>query len=86
MVEARNYRHLHFFSAHFAGCGGTCASTASCKFLHALHDTAVKKFHCQACLMPLKTQEGINMHPSDPGWKNCTFRLARFLFYFVNGS
>ena len=56
------------------GCGGNCFSTSSCEFLHKLHDAACKQGHCQCCLMPLKRQCGVNMHPSGPGWKNCTFQ------------
>lgn len=67
----------------FSGCGGVCHSKSSCDFLHILHDTACKRFHCQACLMPLSHQQGINMHPSPPSWKSCAFRykdqLARYL-------
>jgi hypothetical protein len=33
--------------------------------------------------MPLSHQQGINMHPSCPGWRSCTFRykevVARYL-------
>ena len=69
--------------AYLLGCGGSCHSKSSCSFLHVLHDTACKKFHCQACLMPLSHQQGINMHPSCPGWRSCTFRykevVARYL-------
>jgi hypothetical protein len=36
-----------------------------------LHDSAFKKFHCQACLLPLSRIHGENIHPSKPGWKSC---------------
>jgi hypothetical protein len=56
------------------GCGGKCFSIGSCAFLRQLHDAACQGGHCQACLMPLARQQGINMHPSTPGWKNCAFK------------
>ena len=56
------------------GCGGNCPSARACLFLHKLHDAACQNSHCQCCLMPLKRQSGVNMHPSAPGWKNCTFK------------
>lgn len=56
------------------GCGGNCSNSRSCLFLLKLFDAACKNGHCQCCLMPLKRQSGVNMHPSSPGWKNCTFK------------
>ena len=56
------------------GCLGECYSKSSCTFLHKLHDTAVKKMHCQACLMPLRRVQGENLHPSGPGWRQCEFK------------
>jgi hypothetical protein len=49
-------------------------SSFSCRFLRILHDTAVKNFHCQACLLPLTRVQGQNLHPSLPGWRTCDFK------------
>jgi hypothetical protein len=59
---------------HLTGCGGKCTSTSACSFVRKLQHEACNKGHCVACLMPLKRQSGINMHPSGLGWKNCTFK------------
>lgn len=68
------FRQLLLIYTSSPGCGGECLSKFTCNFLRVLHDMACKKFHCQACLMPLSHQQGINMHPSPPGWKSCSFR------------
>ena len=69
------------------GCGGTCASKASCEFLRKLHQTAIDKKHCQACLMPLNRVGSVNMHPSCPGWRDCTFKYTEYIRkYLVLGS
>lgn len=39
-----------------------------------MNDTPCKRFHCQVCLLPLKDVNGVNMHPSAPGWRGCEFR------------
>jgi hypothetical protein len=76
-------------SALLPGCYGTCISTSRCSFLHKLNDTAVKKLHCQACLMPLKRVQGQNMHPSAPGWRMCEFNnrdhIRRYLVLASRG-
>lgn len=54
-----------------------------------LHDAAVKNFHCQACLMPLRRFEGENLHPSTPGWRLCEFNnrdcIKKFLVLASQG-
>jgi hypothetical protein len=40
----------------------------------SFNDTPCKNFHCQVCLLPLKAVNGVNMHPSAPGWRGCEFR------------
>lgn len=73
-----------------SGCGGSCVSTSSCNFLHALNDAAVKKFHCQACLLPLSRVQGENLHPSLPGWRSCDFKyrehVRRYLVLASQGT
>ncbi len=54
-------------------------STSSCSFLRALNDTAVKKLHCQACLLPLARVQGENLHPSLPGWRSCDFKYREHI-------
>lgn len=49
-------------------------SSFSCRFLRILHETAVKNFHCQSCLLPLTRVQGQNLHPSLPGWRTCDFK------------
>jgi len=59
------------------GCAGGCVSQAACVSLIVINQRACDKRHCQACLMPLDKVggvRGVNMHPSMPGWRTCTFK------------
>jgi hypothetical protein len=58
------------------GCGDTCSSQSSCKTLRSMNQLACDKRFCQACLLPLSSVGGINVHPSMPGWKRCEFKYV----------